>query len=449
VQNSYGGPTGLKEFVNACHRHQMATVLDVVYNHLGPEGNYLGEFGPYFTDIYKTPWGEAINFDGAQSDEVRRYFIDNALQWIGDFHIDALRLDAIHAIVDPSARPFVQQLRDECHQKALDLNRHIHVIAESNRNDRKVVSAPAVGGWGLDAMWNDDFHHSLRVSLTGETDGYYEDFLGIEHMGQAFRDGFVYTGQYSKFRQRHYGNSSRDIPGERLVVFSQNHDQVGNRKSGDRLGAVASFEQLKLAAGTVLLSPYLPLLFMGEEYGETAPFLYFVDHGDPMLIEAVRKGRREEFASFQWTGDLPDPQGEDTFLRSKLDWTLREGGRHRLLWTFYQEVLRLRRSLPALAHLDKSALEVSVFTDAKTVCARRWAQESQVLLVLHFSQEKKQLTVPLVRGHWRKSLDSSERRWGGLRNNTQETWEGPGEVQLTLDPWSFQLLAASSEENPV
>ena len=257
VQDSYGGPSALKRLVNACHAESIAVALDVVYNHLGPEGNYLADFGPYFTDLYRTPWGEAINFEQAQSDEVRRYFIDNALQWLSDFHVDALRLDAIHAIVDPSARPFVQELADACHKRAKELNRKVHVIAESNRNDKRVVTGCEAGGWGLDAEWNDDFHHSLHAVLTDEHDGYYADFKGIDDLARAFRDGFVYAGQYSKFRQKHNGNSSREVPCECFVVFSQNHDQVGNRKAGDRLGQTAGFEAAKLAAATVLLSPYV------------------------------------------------------------------------------------------------------------------------------------------------------------------------------------------------
>ncbi len=280
VQESYGGPAALKSFVSACHQQGIAVILDVVYNHLGPEGSYLADFGPYFTDRYKTPWGQAVNFDGAGSDEVRRYFIDNALQWVSDFHVDALRLDAIHAIVDPSARTFLEELGAAVHGKAKELDRNIFLIAESNRNDTRVVNARENGGWGLDAVWNDDFHHSLHVLLTGEQKGYYEDFRGIGDLAVSFREGFVYSGQYSKFRRRRHGISSRDVAAKRFVVSAQNHDQIGNRRDGDRLTKLVSFEQLKLAAGTLLLSPFVPLLFMGEEYAEPAPFQYFVSHGD-------------------------------------------------------------------------------------------------------------------------------------------------------------------------
>ena len=288
VQNSYGGPDGLKHLVSACHQRGLAVVLDVVYNHLGPEGNYLGDFAPYFTDRYRTPWGPAVNFDGAHSDEVRRFFIENALSWVTEFHVDGLRIDAVHAILDFSAKPFLQELAEAVHAQAERLNRRIYLIPESDLNDTRLIRAPEVGGFGLDAQWNDDFHHALHTLLTGERTGYYEDFGEIRHLVKGFREGFVYSGEYSPYRRRRHGNSSRSLPAHRFVVFAQNHDQVGNRLRGDRLSHLVSLEALKLAAGVILLSPFIPLLFMGEEYGEIAPFEYFVSHSDPGLIEAVR-----------------------------------------------------------------------------------------------------------------------------------------------------------------
>lgn len=443
VQDSYGGPIALKKLVNACHMIGIAVVLDVVYNHLGPEGNYLGDFGPYFTDYYHTPWGSALNFDRAQSDEVRRYFIDNALQWISDFHMDGLRLDAIHAIIDPSASPFVQELAAACHNRAQELNRQVHVIAESSRNDNRVVTPCDAGGWGLDAEWNDDFHHSLRAVLTGERNGYYADFGEIGQLAKAFREGFVYSGQYSKFRQKHYGNSSRELPGSRLVVFAQNHDQVGNRKTGDRLVHGVDFEQAKLAAGTVLLSPYLPLLFMGEEYGDAAPFQYFVSHGDPALVEAVRKGRSEEFASFDWMGDLPDPQDEQTFLRSKLTWESRKDGQSQSLWNLHRELLRLRQETPALAELDKKSTEVVERSDSKTLFIRRWAGTSEAFIVLHFGAEPAQVFLP--KGLWEKLLDSSDPRWGGPPHQPRETVTPGNPGAISISPWCFLLFKSNRD----
>jgi maltooligosyltrehalose trehalohydrolase len=443
VQASYGGPAALKEFVDACHQLGIAVALDVVYNHLGPEGNYLADFAPYFTDLCKTPWGQAINFDGAESDEVRRYFVENALQWVADFHIDALRLDAIHAIVDPSARTFLEELATAVHTKAKELSRDVYLIPESNRNDIRVVSPPEVFGSGFDAVWNDDFHHSLHVLLTGEHDGYYEDFLGIKDLARSYRDGFLYAGQYSKFRQKRYGSSSKQIPAKRFVVYSQNHDQIGNRRVGDRLSLSLSFNQLKIAAGTVLLSPYIPLLFMGEEYAESAPFQYFVSHGDPALIEAVRCGRKEEFAGFGWTGDIPDPQNEATFLGCKLNWDLQTAGRHRTLWHFYQELLRLRRALSPLARLDKNALEVTSFADQKALLVRRWDDSSQVLIAYHFDQAPATLILPIPPGQWHRILDSHDERWGGEGSHNAVVVQPSGEAQLSLEPSSFLVLTQS------
>jgi maltooligosyltrehalose trehalohydrolase len=447
VQASYGGPLALKTFVNACHHHGIAVVLDVVYNHLGPEGNYLADFGPYFTDLYKTPWGRAINFDDAGSDEVRRYFIENALEWVTDFHIDALRLDAIHAIVDPSARTFLEELGAAVHTRAKELGRNIYLIPESNRNDARVVSAPELGGWGFDAVWNDDFHHSLHVLLTGEQDGYYEDYREIEDLARCYREGFLYAGQYSKFRQKRYGNSSKQIPAKRFVVYAQNHDQVGNRRVGDRLSQSLSFDQLKLAAGTVLLSPYIPLLFMGEEYSESAPFQYFVSHQDPSLIEAVRRGRKEEFRRFGWTGDIPDPQSEATFLSCKLNWDLQTTGLRRILWHFYQELLRLRREMSPLALLDKNALDVKSFANQKALLVKRWNASSQVLIACHFDQAPTELSLPIPPGRWRRTLDSAEERWGGKGGQTPATLQSRGEVQLPLSPWAFLVFTQTAEIN--
>jgi maltooligosyltrehalose trehalohydrolase len=440
VQASYGGPPALRRFVDACHQHGIAVALDVVYNHLGPEGNYLADFAPYFTDLYKTPWGQAINFDDAESDEVRRYFTDNALQWITDYHIDTLRLDAIHAIVDPSARPFLEELSSTVHTKANELGRNVYLIPESNRNDARVVSPPEVGGWGFDAVWNDDFHHSLHVLLTGEQDGYYEDFCVVEDLAVAYREGFLYSGQYSKYRRKRYGNSSKLIPAKRFVVYSQNHDQIGNRRVGDRLSQSLSFDQLKLAAGIVLLSPYIPLLFMGEEYAESAPFQYFVSHGDPALIEAVRNGRKDEFARFGWTGDIPDPESEATFLRCKLNWDLQAEGQHRILWHFYRELLRLRRDVPPLAHLDKARLEVT-FTDQNVLLVKRWDDSSQVLLVYSFDQTTNDSKLPIPAGNWHTVLDSDEERWGGKGSKRAAVFQSRGEVQLRLRPSTFVVLA--------
>ena len=439
VQNSYGGPEGLKRLVNACHRKGLAVVLDVVYNHLGPEGNYTRDFGPYFTDFYKTPWGEAGNFDGPHSDPVRRYFIENALQWICEFRIDALRIDAVHAILDFSARPFLEELARTVRRAADRLNRRVYLIAESALNDTRILRSRELGGFEFDAQWNDDFHHSLHTLLTGERSGYYKDYNGLPDLARAVSEGFVYSGQYSAFRQRAHGNASRNIPARQFVVFSQNHDQVGNRSRGDRLSRLVDFEKLKLAAGLVLLSPFVPLLFMGEEYGETAPFQYFVSHSDPDLVAAVRQGRRQEFAAFEWRREPPDPQDEATFLRSKITPRLRHDARHECLWAFYQELIRLRRAIPALAHPSKKNSEVGMAGGSVLVLQRRWAG-SAACAVFNFNPGAAESALPVSAGIWQKRLDSSEARWQGATSTVPVEIVSEGEVILAPAPLSVLLL---------
>ena len=434
AQYSYGGPKGLKQLVNACHQQGLAVVLDVVYNHLGPEGNYLGNFGPYFTDRYKTPWGAALNFDGPLSDEVRRFFIENALYWITECHIDALRLDAVHAIMDRSAYPFLEELAAVVHAQAERLNRQVYLIAESNLNDTRLLRPPALGGYGLDAQWNDDFHHALHALLTGEQAGYYQDFGTLAHLSTAWSAGYVYTGQYSAYRQRRHGHASRLMPAHAFVVCAQNHDQVGNRRHGERLSQLVSFEQLKLAASVVLLSPYIPLLFMGEEYGETAPFHYFISHFDPGLVAAVQRGRREEFAAFRWQGELPDPQAEATFLCSRLDHTLRDQEPHRVLLAFTQELIRLRTGLAALAAMCKETMEVLSYEAQQVLCVRRWSQDEEVVTVFHFGEAAVSLALPVPAGHWHKRLDSTDEQWQGHRSSLPLALHSTGEVRLTLPP---------------
>ncbi|NJK33979.1 MAG: malto-oligosyltrehalose trehalohydrolase [Oscillatoriales cyanobacterium SM2_2_1] len=335
VHPAYGGIRGLMELIDACHQQGMAVVIDVVYNHLGPEGNYLWGLGNYFTDRYQTPWGDALNYDGPFSDGVRDYVLANAWFWLAELHADGLRLDAVHAIYDASPCHILQALRGAITALGQTYaNRPIYLIAESDRNDRRYVLPLSQGGYGLWAQWSDDFHHALHVALTGETHGYYSDFaapdfvdrhkLSLEPLIGAIARGFWFTGQYSSYRRRRHGIPAEDIPAFKFVIATQNHDQVGNRMLGERLCHLVSFEKSKLAAATLLLSPGTPLLFMGEEYGETAPFLYFTSHSDPQLIANVRAGRQREFADFHWEGEPPDPQDPDTYQRSKLNWELQD-----------------------------------------------------------------------------------------------------------------------------
>jgi maltooligosyltrehalose trehalohydrolase len=413
VQNSYGGPDGFKRLIDACHGRRIAVILDVVYNHLGPEGNYFGEFAPYFTDKYRTSWGLAVNFDDAFSDEVRNFFIQNALHWFTHYHLDALRLDAVHAIFDRSALPFLRELKEEVARFSKRSGRKCYLIAESDLNDVKIIEPEAGGGYGLDAQWCDDFHHALHSLLTGERAGYYADFGKAGDLAKSIKEGYVLSGQYSAFRKRRYGNSSRKIPASRFVVFSQNHDQVGNRREGKRLSSILPFESLKLAAGAVFLSPYIPLLFMGEEYAEESPFLYFTSFSDADLIQAVQKGRREEFQGFRWQPEPPDPQNPETYFRSKLKWERRKDRRGRAMMDFYHRLAELRKTIPALSRLEKENLKVSVLEDKKVILLHRWLEESRVFIIMNFNRKDIRFKVPLPEGRWRRILVSSDRQWMG------------------------------------
>ncbi|MEW6365089.1 MAG: malto-oligosyltrehalose trehalohydrolase [Acidobacteriota bacterium] len=412
VQNSYGGPTGLKRLVDECHRRGLAVVLDVVYNHLGPEGNYLHEFGPYFSERHRTPWGDVLNFDGPESDHVRRFFVENGLYWIREYHVDALRLDAIHSIVDASARPFLQELTEAVHDLGRNEHRRVFLIAESASNDPGVLAPASAGGLGFDAQWNDDFHHAIHTVLTGERGGYYQDFGRLEQLAKGLSEGFIFTGEYSCYRRRRHGAPLRDVDKRRLVVFLQNHDQIGNRARGDRLSRQLDIEQLKLGAAFIILSPYIPLLFMGEEYGETAPFQYFVSHGDPQLIEEVRRGRQKEFASFGWNEAIPDPADLSTYLESKLKHHVRPEPVHGALRAFYRELLRIRREHTAIGSRNGGRVEAAVESD-ELLWLSRGSDDRGVFAVYHFGATAAERSVPVPSGVWDKLLDSSEPRWHG------------------------------------
>ncbi|MFP4391288.1 MAG: malto-oligosyltrehalose trehalohydrolase [Desulfohalobiaceae bacterium] len=410
VQNSYGGPRRLQELVNACHRLGLAVVLDVVYNHLGPEGNYLSRFGPYFTDKYQTPWGPALNFDSAYSDQIRNFFLQNALYWQKEFHLDGLRLDAVHAIFDQSAKPFLQELQEIVQAQAKKIGRPFSLIAESDLNDARLLRSPRQSGFGLDAQWLDDFHHSLHALLTGEQQGYYQDFGSLGHLQKSLQQGYVLDWEYSRFRRCRHGSPDPDRPAKQFVAYSQSHDQVGNRLLGERLCQLLSFEQAKLAAALTMLSPYPPMLFMGEEYAETSPFLYFVSHGDQDLIQAVREGRKQEFASFGWDQEPADPQSQATFQQSKLGWQLRNQGRHATMLAWYQELLRLRNSLPSLASNDFQTLKVEALGEQSLLLLRSSQQEETAALFAFKAGAWPEL---LAEEGWEKLLDSWEVKWSG------------------------------------
>jgi maltooligosyltrehalose trehalohydrolase len=404
AQSTYGGPAGLMRLVDAAHGAGIAVCLDVVYNHLGPEGNVLGRYGPYFTDRYRTPWGQAVNVDGPDSDAVRGYLVGNALRWFETFHVDALRLDAVHAIADQSAVPFLAELADATAELAERLGRPLHLIAESDLNDPRMVTPRAAGGLGMDAQWSDDFHHALHRLLTGERQGYYADFGDPGALAKAMRDGFVVDGEHSGYRRRRHGASSRGLPGKRFVVYSQNHDQVGNRMAGDRLIETAGEDAARVAAVAVITAPFLPLLFMGEEYGERRPFPYFVSHTDPDLVEAVRTGRAQEFSGFDWGGEPPDPQSEQTFASARLDWERRDRADGASMLELYRTLLRLRRARPALRRLDTGRVETVVASG--TTWVRRWSDEDEAVICLHTDATAAELPLPW-RGDWAVAVDTS------------------------------------------
>ncbi len=447
-QNSYGGPLGLKKLVNTCHQRGLAVILDEVYNHFGPEGNYLPEFGPYLTDRYKTPWGPAMNFDGPESDEVRRFFLVNARMWQEDFHVDGLRLDAGDYIFDFRAHTFLEELSAQTDELEQRVPRSLHLMIENDLNSPRYVRSRESGGYGLDAQWTDDFHHALHTLLTGDISSYYIDFKTdpgqpLAHLAQTLRQAYVYAGEYSVYRHHRRGVSPRAVPADHFIVFSQNHDQVGNRMLGDRLCHMCSFDQAKLAAGIVLLSPFIPLLFMGEEYGETAPFLYFVNHSDPELVRAAQKGRRDFFGGEHWQGEPPDPTTEETFQRSKLNHQLGAEGKHRALREFYCQLIHLRKNVPALKQPSKEHTEVTLL-EREVLALRRWHDESGACAVFNFGAQPASVYVPLPAGHWEQRLNSADECWGveGNRDAVEpapRTIDSPGQTRLSLAAHSFVL----------
>jgi maltooligosyltrehalose trehalohydrolase len=432
-QATYGGPQGLKKLVDACHGLGLAVVLDVVYNHLGPEGSYLPDFAPCFTQAYRTPWGPAINFDGADSDGVRRFFIDNALYWLTEYHVDAIRLDAVHGIYDFSAHHILDELTEAFHREAQRQGRLAWVIAESDLDDVRIINPRSAGGYGVDAQWHDDFHHALYTLLTGDKEGYLMDFGSFDDLAKSIREGFVYDGRYSRYRRRHHGSSSRERPGERFVACIQNHDQVANTSKGRRLSSVVSREQEKLAAALLLCSPFLPLLFMGQEYGEIMPFFFFTSYGDSDLVAAVRRGRKEEVAAYYAEADFPDPQAETTFERCKLDWSRAELLPHVGILGLYRDLLSLRRRHACLHNCDKSMTSVTFNQAAKwLVMTRGDPSGSEAILICNFSAHATPVAIPCGGHRWKMAL-----------------WTGDPAYKKGLSSSPPQELAANAGEDPL
>jgi len=393
VTEHYGGPDGLKRFVDAAHSKGLAVLLDVVYNHFGPVGNYTGKFGPYVTSRHCTPWGDAINFEGAGSDEVRRFFCDNALLWMCQYHFDGLRLDAVHEFVDRSAVHFLEQLSAEVDVASATHGRRMVLIAESDLNDPRIVRPREAGGYGVDAQWSDDFHHALFTLLHCEENGkgYYDDFGSFEKLVKALTEVFVYDGEYSSYRRRTHGRPVHGLSAHHFVTFIQNHDQIGNRATGDRLEHIIGIERTKVALGIVLTAPFVPMLFQGEEFAASTPFQYFADHEDETMAKAVSAGRKKEFAAFGWDdGAIPDPEDPETFQRSKLNWSEVHGGRHGEMLEWTKRLIQLRRCSPSLN--DGELGRTTVTADAE----KRWLsmERGRVHVLANLGPEEVVFDVP-------------------------------------------------------
>ena len=372
AHSPYGGPAGFARLVDACHARGLGVVLDVVYNHLGPYGNVLGRYGPYFTDHYRTPWGDAVNFDGADSDEVRRFVLDDVAWWLRDLHVDGLRLDAVHAIVDASATHLLEAVAVEVADLAAEVGRPLWLIAESDLNDPRLVRSRQAGGYGLDATWNDELHHALHVVLTGERDGYYGDYGGLADVAKALTDVYVHDGTWVPSRRRHHGRPVGDLPGSCFVGSLQNHDQIGNRARGDRLTDTISTDAAKVGAALLLTGTHVPLLFQGEEWGASTPFPYVADHPDPDLADAVRRGRRAEFAAFGWAPeDIPDPMDPATAASAVLAWHELDDAPHAELLEWYRQLIALRRSTPELVDGRRDRTWCEVDEAARTLVVHR------------------------------------------------------------------------------
>lgn len=444
VQESYGGPRGLAQFVDACHARGLAVALDVVYNHLGPEGNYLGRFAPYFNDRYRTPWGPAVNFDGADSDEVRRYFIASALYFFRAYRIDVFRLDAVHAILDTTARPFLEDFSAALHAAAAASGRRVVVIGESSLNDPRLIRPVEQGGLGLDGQWSDDFHHAVHVLATGERQGYYADFEGPRDLVTAYRAGFVYQGQRSSFLRRAHGRVAGDRSPRQLVVCTQNHDQVGNRARGDRLAEHLSAAQQRALAGLLLLGPATPLLFMGQEWGETAPFAFFTSHGDEALVEAVRVGRVEEFAGFGWRpADIPDPQDPATFERSRLDWSRAAQPHGEALVALHRALLALRATHPAMGGTRFGDADARIVEEGHGLVLERRSREARLVAFFAIGDRELALAAPEPPSALTVLLDSEDGAFGGSGARALRTTSSSG-TEIPLAPWSFRVVEVAA-----
>jgi maltooligosyltrehalose trehalohydrolase len=424
VHEPYGGPDGLTRLVDACHRRGLGVLIDAVFNHLGPSGNYLPRFGPYLSSA-SNPWGEGINIADAQSDEVRRYIIDCALRWMREFHADGLRLDAVHALVDTTAIPILEELSAETEALAAQLGRPLSLVAESDLNDPRMITPRRDGGYGMTAQWDDDIHHAIHTAVSGERQGYYADFGSLATLATTLRNGFFHAATYSSFRQRRHGRpldttEFSGVPATRLLAYTCTHDQVGNRALGDRPSQNLTYGQLAVKAALVLGSPYTTMLFMGEEWGASTPFQFFSSHPEPELARATAEGRKKEFADHGWDADdIPDPQDPQTFQRSKLDWSELDTGDHARLLRIYHDLIALRRSETDLADPWLEHLIVDYDEDARWIVMRR----GRLAVACNLGAEP--VAVPFT-GELALCSDSP----------------GGGDESTELAPYSFAILRA-------
>ena len=423
VHSFYGAAAGLQDLVDACHSKGMAVILDVVYNHMGPEGNYLEAFGPYFTDKYQTPWGRAMNLDDAWCDGVRRFIIENALMWLRDFHIDGLRLDAVHALMDFSPKHMLREITEQVEAFNRANGKQHFVIGECDLNDIRFINPSEQGGYNLNAQWCDEFHHALHAAVTGEQKSYYADFGSWDHLVKAFNHAYVYDGMYSPHRKKTFGTSTLGQPGDKFVVFSQNHDQVGNRAKGERLSQLIPFELLKVLAGAVILSPFLPLLFMGEEYGEVSPFLYFTSHTNPDLIQRVSEGRKKEFVELLDQEEPPDPQMRQTFLQCKLNWMLLSKARHRQMLSFYRTLIRFRSAHPIYHPVRREHFEALKCPGKEVLILKYTSRDDRLAIVLNCGRQEHSLD-PGSYGltDLKVLINSTEIYWGGGKKPSTEVF---------------------------
>jgi maltooligosyltrehalose trehalohydrolase len=438
VHNAYGGAKALARLVKQCHDQGLAVVLDVVYNHLGPEGNYLGAVAPYFTEKYKTPWGNAVNFDDAWCFGVREYFLENALMWLRDFNIDGLRLDAVHAIKDFSAKHFLKELTEKVEELNQKTGASHFLIAENDLNDERFIRDLQKDGYGLHAQWCDEWHHALHALLTGEKSGYYSDFGSIAALTKSFNNAYVFTGEYSEHRKKYFGTTTEGFWGDKFVVFTQNHDHTGNRMLGERLSQLISFEALKLAAGAMLLSPFIPLIFMGEEYAENNPFLYFIDHGDKDLVKAVQEGRKKEFKDFVGETAPPDPASEKTFNDSRVTFNYQTDNKRAAILNLYKTLIELRKTLPLLKPGDRSRTRAT--HHGNTIILTRENQRDKLIAVFNFSDTSTSVELPEEHTS-RLLLYSAHQKWEGpVEDSAFNLNHSSNKTTIILEAKSFALL---------